>query len=112
MNVFSFLSRIDIPEPEADTRTSDFFIPNGYYSDLILLIWGLVSLGLLVLSTLIKDWQGMWKCVFVSFLVIVSILKVVDIIGRKFGLNILKTNQEMSFYPFRIVKISILIEVI
>ena len=93
-------------------RRSDFLVPNGYYSDLILLIWGLVSLGLLVLSTLIKDWQGMWKCVFVSFLVIVSILKVVDIIGRKFGLNILKTNQEMSFYPFRIVKISILIEVI
>ena len=95
MNVFSFLSRIDIPEPEADTRTSDFFIPNGYYSDLILLIWGLVSLFWV--------WQGMWKTVFVSFLVIVSILKVVDLVGRKFGYNILRTNQEMSFYPIRLL---------
>ena len=45
----------------------------------------------------------MWILVFVSFLVIVSILKVVDLVGRKFGYNILRTNQEMSFYPIRLV---------
>ena len=70
-------------------------VPNGYYSDLILLIWGLVSLFWV--------WQGMWKTVFVSFLVIVSILKVVDLVGRKFGYNILRTSQEMSFYPIRLL---------
>ena len=95
-----FQCRGDIPDPDGDTRRSDFLVPNGYYSDLILLIWGLVSLYWV--------WQGMWKTVFVSFLVIVSILKVVDIIGRKFGLNILKTNQEMTFYPLRLVKIPIM----
>ena len=102
------MSRIEIPNPEGDIRRSDFLVPNGYYSDLILLIWGILSLVFLLLCTLIKDWQGMWILVFVSFLVIVSILKVVDIIGRKFGLNILETNQEMSFYPFRIVKMPIM----
>ena len=43
----------------------------------------------------------MWILVFVSFLVIVSILKVVDLVGRKFGYNILGTHPEMSFYPIR-----------
>ena len=98
-----FLRRGDIPDPEGDIRRSDFLVPNGYYSDLILLIWGILSLVFLVLCTLIKDWQGMWILVFVSFLVIVSILKVVDLVGRKFGYNILGTNQEMSFYPIRLV---------
>ena len=84
-------------------RRSDFLVPNGYYSDLILLIWGILSLVFLLLCTLIKDWEGMWILVFVSFLVIVSILKVVDLVGRKFGYNILRTNQEMSFYPIRLL---------
>ena len=84
-------------------RRSDFLVPNGYYSDLILLIWGILSLVFLVLCTLIEDWQGMWILVFMSFLVIVSILKVVDLVGRKFGYNILRTNQEMSFYPIRLL---------
>ena len=84
-------------------RRSDFLVPNGYYSDLIILIWGILSLVFLVLCTLIKDWQGMWILVFVSFLVIVSILKVVDLVGRKFGYNILRTSQEMSFYPIRLL---------
>ena len=82
-------------------RRSDFLVPNGYYSDLILLIWGILSLVFLLLCALIKDWEGMWILVFVSFLVIVSILKVVDLVGRKFGYNILGTHQEMSFYPIR-----------
>ena len=84
-------------------RRSDFLVPNGYYSDLILLIWGILSLVFLLHCTLIQDWQGMWILVFVSFLVIVSILKVVDLVGRKFGYNILRTNQEMSFYPIRLL---------
>ena len=84
-------------------RRSDFLVPNGYYSDLILLIWGILSLVFLLHCTLIEDWQGMWILVFVSFLVIVSILKVVDLVGRKFGYNILRTNQEMSFYPIRLL---------
>ena len=84
-------------------RRSDFLVPNGYYSDLIILIWGILSLVFLLHCTLIEDWQGMWILVFVSFLVIVSILKVVDLVGRKFGYNILRTNQEMSFYPIRLL---------
>ena len=98
-----FLCRGDIPDPDVDIRRSDFLVPNGYYSDLILLIWGIASLVFLVLCTLIKHWQGMWILVFVSFLVIVSILKVVDLVSRKFGYNILRTNREMSFYPIRLV---------
>ena len=98
-----FLCRGDIPDPEGDMRRSDFLVPNGYYSDLILLIWGILSLVFLLHCTLIEDWQGMWILVFVSFLVIVSILKVVDLVGRKFGYNILRTNQEMSFYPIRLL---------
>ena len=98
-----FLCRVDIPDPDGDTRRSDFLVPNGYYSDLILLIWGILSLVFLLLCALIKDWQGMWILVFVSFLVIVSILKVVDLVGRKFGYNILRTSQEMSFYPIRLL---------
>ena len=98
-----FPCRIEIPDPEGDRRRSDFLVPNGYYSDLILLIWGILSLVFLLLCTLIKDWQGMWILVFVSFLVIVSILKVVDLVGRKFGYNILRTSQEMSFYPIRLL---------
>ena len=101
IKILQFQCRGDIPDPEDDMRRSDFLVPNGYYSDLIILIWGILSLVFLLLCTLIKDWQGMWILVFVSFLVIVSILKVVDLVGRKFGYNILRTNQEMSFYPIR-----------
>ena len=91
--------RIAIPEPEVDSRRSDFFIPNGVYSDLILLLWCLAG-GILIIF-------GHWKSVFISFLIIVFILKVVDVVGRRFGHNILRTDQEMSFYPLRLISISI-----
>ena len=87
--------RIAIPEPEVDNRRSDFFIPNGVYSDLVLLLWCLAGAILLFL--------GYWKSVFISFLIIVFILKVVDVVGRRFGHNILRTNQEMPFYPLRLI---------
>ena len=48
---------------------------------------------------------GNWKAVFLSFLVIVFILKVTVIVGRKFGYNILRTTEEMSFYPLRLITI-------
>ena len=91
-----FLCRISIPE-SFDNRRSDLFIPNGVYSDLVLLLWCIAGAFLLCL--------GYWKSVFGSFLVIVFILKVVDVLGRKFGHNILRTNQEMPFYPLRLLSI-------
>ena len=74
-------------------RRSDFFIPNGARSDLVLSLWG--TAGLILLC------YGMWKLVVLSLLALISILKVVDVVGRKFGYNILRTDQEMSFYPTR-----------
>ena len=91
--------RIAIPEPEVDNRRSDFFIPNGVYSDLILLLWCLAGAILLIF--------GYWKSVFISFMIIVSILKVVDVVGRNYGHNILRTDQEVAFYPLRLNSISI-----
>ena len=99
-NVYNqqYFYRIAIPEPEADNRRSDFFIPNGVYSDLILLLWCLAGAILLCF--------GYWKSVFISFMIIVSILKVVDVVGRNYGHNILRTDQEMAFYPLRLISIS------
>ena len=90
--------RIAIPEPEVDSRRSDFLIPNGVYSDLILLLWCLLGAILLCF--------GYWKSVFISFPMIVFILKVVDVVGRRYGYNILRTDQEMAFYPLRLISIS------
>ena len=50
---------------------------------------------------------GYWKSVLISFMIIVFILKVVDVVGRKFGHNILRTDQEMPLYPLRLILISI-----
>ena len=84
-----------MPSSSADQRRSDFFIPNGFYSDLILLMWCMVGLILLFL--------GIWKPVFLSLLVIVCFFKVAKIAGRKFGYNILKANEEMFYYPIRLI---------
>ena len=86
-----------------DRRRSDFIIPNGFYSDLILLAWCIAGLILL--------YFGNWKAVFLSFLVIVFILKVTVIVGRKFGYNILRTTEEMSFYPIRLITILVFHEI-
>ena len=93
-----YFCRIAIPDPEVDNRRTDFFIPNGVYSDLILLLWCLVGAILLIF--------GYWKSVFISFMIIVSILKVVDVVGQNYGHNILRTDQEMAFYPLRLISIS------
>ena len=69
-------------------RRSDIFIPNGALSDLVLSLW--CTAGLILLC------YGMWKPVVLSLLALVSILKVLDVVGRKFGYNILRTDQEMS----------------
>ena len=37
--------------------------------------------------------------VFLSIPLVVITLKVVDVLGKKFGYNILKTKPEKSFYP-------------
>ena len=87
-----------------DRRRSDFIIPNGFYSDLILLAWCIAGLILL--------YFGNWKAVFLSFLVIVFILKVTVIVGRKFGYNILRTTEEMSFYPLRFITILVFHELL
>ena len=86
--------RVQLPEC-FDIRRSDFFIPNGTYSDFALLIWGIMSLTLMYL--------GMWKIVFFSLPALVFTLKAIDVVGRKFGYNILGTHQEMSFYPIRLL---------
>ena len=88
--------RVQLPEC-FDIRRSDFFIPNGTYSDFALLIWGIMSLTLMYL--------GMWKIVFFSLPALVFTLKAIDVVGRKFGYNILRSTQEMSFYPVRLMKI-------
>ena len=80
-------------------RRSDFIIPNGLYSDMILLVWGIMALTMMYL--------GMWKLVFVSLPAVVCTLKVVDVVGKKFGYNLLRTNQEMFFYPIRFNNIHI-----
>ena len=95
---YNICYRIAIPEPEVDNRRSDFFIPNGVYSDLIHLLWCLVGTFLLIF--------GYWKSVFISFLITIFILKVVDVLGPRFGHNILRTDQEMSFYPLSFISIS------
>ena len=84
--------RVQLPEC-FDMRRSDFIIPNGLYSDMILLVWGIMALTMMYL--------GMWKLVFVSLPAVVCTLKVVDVVGKKFGYNLLRTNQEMFFYPIR-----------
>ena len=99
-----FLFRVDIPVTPTDRRRSDFIIPNGFYSDLILLAWCIAGLILL--------YFGNWKAVFLSFLVIVFILKVTVIVGRKFGYNILRTTEEMSFYPIRLITILVFHELV
>ena len=40
-------------------------------------------------------------------MIIVSILKIVDVVGRNYGHNILRTDQEVAFYPLRLNSISI-----
>ena len=90
------LCRVQLPEC-FDIRTSDFFIPNGTYSDFVLLVWGITSLTLM--------YFGMWKLVFFSLPALVFTLKATDVVGRKFGYNILRSTQEMSFYPVRLMKI-------
>ena len=87
---YSFRVRVPV---SPDMRRSDFFIPNGAHSDLVLSLW--CTAGLILL------FYGMWKPVVLSLLALVSILKVLDVVGRKFGYNILRTDQEMSFYPTR-----------
>ena len=47
---------------------------------------------------------GMWKLVFFSLPAVVFTLKATDVVGRKFGYNILRSSQEMSFYPIRLMK--------
>ena len=84
--------RVQLPEC-FDMRRSDFIIPNGLYSDMILLVWGIMALTMMYL--------GMWNLVFVSLPAVVCTLKVVDVVGKKFGYNLLRTNQEMFFYPIR-----------
>ena len=89
---FDLFCRVQLPEC-FDMRRSDFIIPNGLYSDMILLVWGIMALTMMYL--------GMWKLVFVSLPAVVCTLKVVDVVGKKFGYNLLRTNQEMFFYPIR-----------
>ena len=93
---FWITCRVQLPEC-FDIRRSDFFIPNGTYSDFALFIWGIMSLTLMYL--------GMWKLVFFSLPALVFTLKATDVVGRKFGYNILRSSQEMSFYPIRLMKI-------
>ena len=87
------LYRVNIPTSTVDGRRSDFLIPNGFYSDLILLSWCIAGLVLLCF--------GNWKAVVLSFLVIICLFKLVGILGRKFGYNILAANQEIPLYPIR-----------
>ena len=95
LKTIPFVFRVQMPSSSTDKRRSDFFIPNGFYSDLILLIWCFVGLILL--------YFGIWKPIFLSLLVIVCFFKVAKIAGRKFGYNILRANEEMSFYPIRLI---------
>ena len=92
--VMELFCRIALPK-SSDNRRSDILIPNGLFSDLILIVWCLVGFPLLIF--------GHWKSVMLSFLIIVFILKVVDVVGRQFGHNILRTNQEIPFYPLRLI---------
>ena len=89
-----YVFRVQIPS-STDERMSDFFIPNGLYSNLVLLLWCFVGLLLLFF--------GIWKPVLLSLLAIVCIFKVAAIVGKKYGYNIQKVNEEMSFYPLRLI---------
>ena len=71
--VMELFCRIALPK-SSDNRRSDILIPNGLFSDLILIVWCLVGFPLLIF--------GHWKSVMLSFLIIVFILKVVDVLRR------------------------------